>query len=219
MTTQIPYQQQYPTAPPWANPPAAEPDPAAQDQAAPSEAVAPGYGAVTPWGAPYQEHGQLLVPFPEEMHTAARAEPPAWWPVLIWTFFFGVFGLVSASRRANQARRGRNSPAPYWIAWAATSAVLSVLGAVVAVAAVPAYLAYREDAVTKVVQEKIMTDGRLQASAHVTATTANCEPIGPRDTSGARRYDCVLSLDDGRTGSLIVTADESGNWTAITKKK
>jgi len=221
MTTEIPYQQHppapaYSTAPPWATPPATPPDPAAQpDPTAP----APAYGTVTPWGAPYQEHGQLLVPYPEEMHTAARAEPPAWWPVVVITFFFGVFGLISASRRANQARRGRNSTAPYWIAWGVTAAVLSVLGAIAAAVSVPAYLAYREDVITKVVQENILNDGRLQASAHITAATANCEPISPRDAAGARRYDCVLSLEDGRTGSLVVTADEAGNWTALTTKK
>ena len=144
----------------------------------------PAYGNVTPWGAPYTEHGAVLVPYPEEMHNAARAEPPAWWPVVVWTFFFGIFGLISASRRATQARRGRNSPAPYWVAWGVTVAVLSVLGVMAAAVCVPAYLAYREDVITKVVQENILTDGRLQASAHVTAATANCDPVG---AAGHRR--------------------------------
>jgi hypothetical protein len=30
-----------------------------------------------------------------------------------------------------------------------------------------------------------------------------------------RRYDCLLTLDDGRSGSLTVTADADGNWTAV----
>ena len=132
MTTHVPYgpdtaaPQQYPqhpptaaypTAPPWATPPVA----------AAEEAPAPAYGTVTPWGAPYTEHGQLLVPFPEEMHNAARPRPPSWWPMVVWTFFFGILGSVSAKRRADQARRGRNSVAPYWVAWGVTVAVTAAL--------------------------------------------------------------------------------------------
>ena len=59
----------------------------------------------------------------------------------------------------------------------------------------------------------------LAKSAQVTATAANCEPVGARDASGIRRYDCVLTLDDGRTGTLAVTADADGNWTTVPAKK
>jgi hypothetical protein len=170
---------------------------------------------VTPWGAPPTEHGRLLVPFPEEMHTAPRAEPPAWWPVIIWTFFFGVFGVVSAGRRANQARRGRNSAAPYWVAFGATLAVMGVLGAITWAVAVPAYLATRENVITKTVQEQIRTDGQLEKALHTTAATANCDPISDR-TDGERLYSCVVSLADGRTGTLTVKGDEDGDWTPVT---
>lgn len=212
MTTHLPYQQHppapaYPTAPPWAAP----------AQAAPEEAPPPAYGSVTPWGAPLSEYGQLLVPYPEEMINAARPRPPAWWPVVIWTFFFGILGIVSAARRANQARRVRNSPAPYWIAWGLTMAVTAGLSVGAIAVALPAYLTYRESAVTKQVQDNIQTDGRLQESAGVTAATATCDPLGPRDSGGTRLYDCVLALEDGRTGSLKVSADSDGNWTAVRK--
>jgi hypothetical protein len=215
MTTQVPYPQHppapaYPTAPPWAT--TTPPDPAPP----------PAPDGLTPWGAPYQEHGQLLVPFPEEMQNASRAEPPSWWPVVGWTAFLGLFGVVvgafgavSAARRAGQARRGRNSAAPYWVAFAATLAVMGVLGAITWAVAVPAYLATRENAITKTVQEHIRTDGQLEKALHTTAATANCEPVGTR-TDGERLYSCVVSLADGRTGTLTVKGDEDGNWTPVT---
>jgi hypothetical protein len=189
----------YPTSPPWATPPDAPPT----------------YGSVTPYDAPYPQHGQLLVPFPEEMYNASRPKPPPWWPVAVWTFFFGVLGIVSASRRAKQAKRGRNSPAPYWVAWGATMAVGSMLSGVVVAVGVPVYLNYREGVVTKVVESSLKNSGQLEKSAGVTATSATCAPVGPRNSTGTRLYDCTLALDDGRTGTLRVTADAGGNWTAV----
>jgi hypothetical protein len=94
-------------------------------------------------------------------------------------------------------------------------AVSAVAGAVIVAAGVPAYLAYREDQATRAVQQQIMTDGRLESSAHVTATAAKCVPAGVRDAAGIRRYDCVVTLSDGRSGSMAVTAARDGVWTAV----
>ncbi|MFG1608497.1 hypothetical protein [Actinoplanes sp. NPDC049265] len=215
MTTQLPYppqqphQQQsppaYPTAPPWASPPpaaAAEPPPA------------PG----TPWEAPYPQTGQLLVPYPEEMRNAARPTPPAWWPVAIWTFFFGILGTISAARRADQARRGGNGTAPYWITWAATMALSAVLTAILVFVAYPAIYSGAEQKVTTEVEAKMRTDGQLKTMLGVGATAVNCDPIGSRDRTGIRTYDCALTLEDERTGTLTVTADTNANWSVVRRK-
>lgn len=205
MTAQAPYPQYppaaavqpaatYPTAPPWAPPAAAE--------------VAP----------PYVPHGGLLVPYPEEMRNADRARAPRWWPVVFWTFFFGVFGAISAARRAGQARRGRHSVTPYWVAFAVTAVAGGVWWSTAVAVVVPVYLHHREGAITTLVQEHIRTDGRLESTAHVTARAASCRADGPRNAGGLRRYDCVLTLDDGRTGSLTVTADADGTWTVVPAK-
>ncbi len=209
MTTHSPHPQHqptsaYPTAPPWA-----APAPSAPPQGAPV------HDRITPYGAPYPQHGQLLVPYPEEMVNAARPQPPSWWPVVAWTFFFGFFGAVSAGRRAGRARRGRNSAAPYWVAWGVTLVATAVLGAVVAAVGVPAYLDYREDAVTQVVQEKLQADAQ---GGGATAATVTCEPDGPRDAGGLRRYDCLLAREDGRTGPFTVIADADGNWSQVRRK-
>jgi hypothetical protein len=204
MTTQVPYdvaQPQYPTAPPWATPP---------PPAAAPEPVAPVYGGGTP-------HGRLLVPYPEEMSRAGRAKPPALWPIAPLTFLFAVPGLISTVRRAGRARRGQRSGAPYWIAFAVSLAASFVLWSIVIAVAIPVLLNVRETAVTKTVQENIVKDGQLTTAWNLTATGAQCEAAGSR-TDGVRRYDCLLTLEDGRTGSLSVTADSDGKWTAVTAK-
>jgi hypothetical protein len=207
MTTQVPYdvaaplpEPQYPTAPPWATPP---------PPAAP-QPVAPAYGGGTP-------HGQLLVPYPEEMSRAGRAKPPALWPIAPLTFPLGIFGLISTVRRAARARRAQRSVVPYWIAFAVSLAASGLLWAMIIAVAVPVLLSVRETAITKTLQENIVKDGQLTSAWKLRATDARCEPAGARTTEGPRQYDCLLTLDDGRTASLTVTADSAGKWVA--KKK
>jgi hypothetical protein len=96
----------YPTAPPWAAIPPAPP-PAAPE----------------PWTPP----GRLLVAYPEEMDPTARPEPPSWLPVVLWTVLGGLPGVISATRRAREARRGRHEGYPYWIAFGATGLTLVAL--------------------------------------------------------------------------------------------
>jgi hypothetical protein len=204
MTTQTPHpppQPAYPTAPPWASP--------VTEQAAPAGAEPP----------PYIQTGQLLVPYPEEMQNAARPTPPSWWPVIPWTFFFGILGLASAARRANRARRGGNSPAPYWIAWAATLAVVTALWGAGQLVVRPMITDWFEQKWTVRVEQQMRTDGEMQKLMGVKASTVNCEPVGDRDAAGIRNYDCTLGLEDGRTGALAVTADSAGNWTAVPPAK
>jgi len=190
---------QYPTAPPWA---------------APQEVAAPA-GPQAPW----TEHGQLLVPYPEEMHNAARPTPPAWWPILPLTFFFGVLGLISVGRRANMARRGRNSVAPYWIAWGLTLFVGFFVWFAVGAVGVPAYQNIRQTAATGTVQENIVGDGQLTSTAGVTATAAKCSVVGKvAGEDGTTLYDCLLTLDGGRTGELSVKADGDGHWEAVIRR-
>jgi hypothetical protein len=213
MTTQLPYppppqpQSAYPTAPPWANP---APPPADEPPSAPSTA--------TPGETPYLQTGQLLVPYPEEMRNAARPTPPTWWPVIIWTLLGNIFGAISAARRSSVARRGGNSSAPYWITWAATMAVSATLSVAALVIALPAYLSYQEQGVTRQVETNMRTDGTLKTLLGVGATAVNCDPLTDRNEAGARTYDCALTLEDGRTGTLTVTADAGGSWNVVRRK-
>jgi hypothetical protein len=223
MTTQVPYgpagtvaepqppTPTYPTAPPWAAaPPVAAPAPVPPP---------PAYGTVAPYGSPLPAHGQLLVAYPDEMHNASRVKAPAWWPVVPFTFFFVIPGIVSAARRSSAARRGHNGRTPYWITFGVTLVLSYFVWSAIAAVAGPVYRDVRETAVTKTVQEKLVKDGQLQKTARVTATSAQCDATGPRTAGGNRRYACLLKLNDGRTGTLDVTADSEGNWTAVPLEK
>jgi hypothetical protein len=183
----------YPTSPPWAPPPAQP--------------------AVSEMAEPHTAHGQLLVPYPEEMHNAGRPRPPAIWPVVVFTLLFGVFGAISAARRAAQARRIRNGPAPYWIAFLVTLLVGGYLSFMVATsAALPIIDTVRESAAVDAVQQNLVGDGRLRKAAGTAATSATCTAVDVRRSDGRRDYSCLLTLDDGRTGTIGVTADRAGAW-------
>jgi hypothetical protein len=184
----------YPTSPPWAPPPA---PPAVSQPAPPAHTM----------------HGQLLVPYPEEMQNAARPQPPAVWPVVVFTLLFGVFGAISASRRITRARRMRVSPARYWIAFLVTLVAAGFLSfGVGTVAALPAIDDIRETVAVDAVQENLVRDGRLQQTAGVTATSATCTAVDVRRSDGKREYSCLLTLSDGHTGRIGVTADRAGDW-------
>jgi hypothetical protein len=201
MTTQAepqqPPVQTYPTSPPWASPPAAAP---AGMPPAPPMPVA---------------YGQLLVPYPEEMRNASRPTPPSWWPIAPLTFLFLIPGLISTVRRGGQARRGRNSQAPYWITFAVSWFVSGLLWSGASLVGLPLYYNHLETGATKAVQQHIVKDGQLKAKSRLTATSASCDPTGARADDDQRRYSCLLKLDDGRTGTIDVTADFDGNWTAV----
>jgi hypothetical protein len=206
MTTQLPQPppSAYSTAPPWANP---APQPAEN-----------GPAENGPAHQPYLQTGQLLVPYPEEMRNASRPTPPSWWPVAIWTFFFGVLGVASAARRADRARRGGNSTAPYWITWAAMMAIAGVFWTIAGSVAVPALKEYREDGITTQVEKNMIKDGQLKGLLGVDATAVNCDPMDVRDADGIRAYDCALTLEDGRTGTLTVTSGTDAQWDVVRKK-
>lgn len=190
----------YPTAPPWA----------------PQETPAPPAGVVTPMGGPVV--GGLLVPYPEEMQNAPRAQAPNVLPVAVFTFFFSIFGAISAARRADQARRGRNSTAPYWVTFVVTlvaSTFFWLAGG--AAVGVPAYLAIREGAIVKTLEGNVVGDGQL-ASANVSAEEADCQAAGDRRADGTRDYLCRLTLSGGRTGQVMVTADEDGVWKPLSSR-
>ena len=218
----------YPTAPPWATRPA---DPGA------APAIGPGTppdrpgtppehaGTQREWpGTPQErpappdqplpQYGGLLVPFPDEMRHASRAQAPAVWPVAAFTMLFGILGAVSAKRRADQARRTHNSIAPYWIAFLVAVAAGAFCWFVFAAAVVaPMYLEFRETAILKAVQSNVIGDGQLK-DARIAVTTAQCRAVTDRDAEGMRDYLCQLTLEGGRTGTLALTADESGQWHA-----
>jgi hypothetical protein len=158
----------------------------------------------------------LLVPYPEAMHNAGRARPPAVWPVAVFTLLFGVLGSISATRRAADARRGHNSTAPYWIAFGVALLAGSFLSFVAAVAVVrPAIADMQERDAVSALQTNVVKDGGLAKATGMTATAATCTAVDIRGSDGRRDYSCLLKLSDGRTGTIEVTADKAGAWEPV----
>jgi hypothetical protein len=147
-----------------------------------------------------------MVAHPELMHTSVRPKP-SWIPVVAWTFFFGLFGVISAARRAGKARKAGHPQQSYWIAFGATLFAGTVVWAVAAALTVPVYLNTRQTAMTKTVEENIVAQPATAAGVRVTA--ADCKSIdGNRD--GLYAYTCRVTLNNGRSGTVSVLAEPDG---------
>ncbi|GIF00792.1 hypothetical protein [Paractinoplanes rishiriensis] len=154
-------------------------------------------------------HGSLMVLHPELMRAAARPKAPSWIPVAVFTFLFGLFGAISAHRRAKRAAWTGNSKQPYWIAFGVTMVVSTVLGVIMAISAlIPLYLVVREDAAEKALESSIVQSKPANGPA---ATAADCTPTAERGDDGLRPYTCTVTLEGGRKAGLRVVADDQGN--------
>ncbi|GGK88561.1 hypothetical protein [Mangrovihabitans endophyticus] len=213
----------YPTAPPWAASLGTAPlgttplGAAPLGTAPPRAAAAPEPRAGAPLGDDAPRHGALLVPYPEEMDQAARPLPPRWWPIIPLTLCFGVLALITVRRRAAAARRERNGVAPYWTTWCLSMVAAVGLWTLIGVFGLPALAEQREAAAVAAVQSHIVSDGQLDAATGMRAIDATCTAAGEVPGETVRyRYDCMLTLEDGRTSELSVTADRDGMWEAFT---
>ncbi|WP_229072268.1 hypothetical protein [Actinoplanes sp. DH11] len=195
-------------APPWAAAPA-PPQPAPP----PDPATQPFGGVVPPYGSPENRHGQLLVRFPEEVHGSARPVAPSWRPVVAWTFFLSVLGVVAAMRRSGRARRYGRERSPYWVAFGVTLvAGAAFWSALLYTVALPVYQHFAEKKLTAALESTVLTDGRIAKSAGATVTNPQCAPQGERNGDGLRTYVCTFTLVDGKKTSVFVQADRNTNW-------
>jgi hypothetical protein len=168
---------------------------------------------VPPYGSPENKHGQLLVRFPGEVHLSARPLAPSWRPVVYWTFFVSVLGVIPAMRRSGKARRFGRERSPYWIAFGVTVLVGAVFWAGLGYnVARPVYQHFQEEKLTAALQDTVLSDGRIAKSVGATVTNPQCTPDGERDTDGLRTYVCSFTKVDGKTTSLFVSADTNSHW-------
>jgi hypothetical protein len=233
MTTQIPYDPgsaqpmpAYPTAPPWAPP--APPVEAAPEPLAPHTR----HGQLM---VPYPElmHGagrpapptwlpvalvSLVLAFAGGIGAAAIGTDCLGFVggVLAGAVggSLGLLGAVAARRRARRARRDRNPRYPYWLAWVLTLVAAAVPGLYavdLTAALVQAHVV--EPRVERTVEHSLVRGDRINLPAGVTAESARCTPIAPRDSAGKREYTCAVKLSSGRTGSIRLIADGKGRWT------
>jgi hypothetical protein len=170
-------------------------------------------GTVPPYGSPDNKHGQLLVRFPHEVLGATRPEAPSWRPVVAWTFFLSVLGVVPAMRRAGRARQYGRNRLPYYVAFLVTLVGGAAFwSALVVDVALPVHRHYVENQATEAVQKKVLGDGRVEAAVGTTVKSGGCVPAGDRGADGLRPYDCTFQLSDGRSAAMTIKADDRGNW-------
>ena len=82
----------------------------------------------------YQYDQQSSIPdhFPQPAgRIYHRQAKPAVYPVVIWTLFFGVFGIISAALRGGKAAKAGYPKGAYWLAWAITAFASYVFWSVV----------------------------------------------------------------------------------------
>ena len=168
------------------------------------------YGPPQPPPMPYQ-YGGLMVPHPELIQAAGRPKP-SWGPVAAWTFFFGIFGVISAARRAEKAKRAGHQQHPYWIAFGVTLAVTGLLTVIAVVAVgIPVLRNIRQGAVEKTVEENLVAE---PASKGVSIMAADCTSLHQKGPGDLDMYSCKLTLTTGKSGTVTVLADGDGTVAA-----
>jgi hypothetical protein len=167
-----------------------------------------------------------LSPYPPPDGFSGRG--PSVRPVVAFTLFFGVFGALSAHRRAQRAEAAGDSPGRYWIAFGVTlslawvvGAILSILwlafGGVLAVSAAspaPAHPITAAELSRSMVEDGTFT-GKGGKTAHVKAATCAARSV---DSAGAGDYRCAVTLTDATVATLRVHADASG-WRVLGQTK
>jgi hypothetical protein len=137
--------------------------------------------------------------------------PPPAWPVAVWTLLLGLFGALSAARRAGVARTAGAPTGRYWAVFFGTfvpvAAVWAVLGSAVLI---PAFVDYRRAAMVRNLESSIVAGSGAQG---ITLTSATCEVITMSTTDGSGTFRCAVTAE-GKNATLDVTARSDGTWTA-----
>lgn len=140
-----------------------------------------------------------------------RPQPPAVWPVAVWTLLFGIFGGLSAARRAKQAAALGVRGHRYWGTFLGllVPVLLVQFGIVVAVA-VPVYLNTVRTAEAKVLASMIVRDGQANEPGQPRVELARCTPLVA--AGGRQPYQCVVNYSDTSRRVLTIVADGAGGW-------
>lgn len=135
----------------------------------------------------------------------ARTQRPSAVPVVLFTVLFGIFGSISASRRAKKAKAAGGTGTPYWAAFGIT--LVAVIGLQLALLALI------------MANAKIATPGKLEQSIVAAAsgdgvhpTAASCAEAGVHQ-DGTGQYRCAITFSDGTHGTYTITVDRDGRWT------
>ena len=154
-------------------------------------------------------------PPPMSAGPGAAGQAPGVGPVVAFTFFFGIFGAISAARRSKRAQAAGISGRKYWIAFAITLVAAWVVGVIAVVAVAVASSAGKATVSSASLERSIVanSDFTTPDGTAVTAEAATCTP-GMVDNDGAGSYTCVIDFAGNDSMSYQVTLDTSGKWIA-----
>jgi len=146
---------------------------------------------------------------------AAAGQAPGVGPVVAFTFFFGIFGAISAARRYKRAQAAGISGRRYWIAFAITLVAAWVVGVIIVVAVAVASSAGRATVSSASLERSIVanSDFTTPEGTAVRAESATCTP-GVVDNAGAGTYTCMINFAGNGSVNYQVTLDTDGKWVA-----
>jgi len=225
-----------PTGRPADRPPSfpgyAENTPSGLSYAAQPSAYAPPPQAAYPdpgQSLPPDELPGYLKPYPPPGGFSGRG--PSVRPVVALTLFFGVFGAVSAHRRAMRAEAAGDSPGKYWTAYGVTLSLAWVVGAIMSIlwlafggffagptassdAAAPAHPITAAELSRSMVDQGTFT-GKNGKTVRIRAAACRTAAV---DRTGAGDYSCALTLTDATKTTVLVHVDAAG-WHILGKAK
>jgi hypothetical protein len=176
---------------------------------------------------PPDELPGYLRPYPPPEGFSGRGPRVA--PVVLCTLLFGVFGSISAARRARRAEVVGDSPGKYWTAFGVTLTIGWVVGAIAAILflATAGFFPAAEStatgsppAITAAEVSQSMVEGGTYAGKggkQVRIKAATCAATSV-DAHGAGTYRCSVALTDSTKVTLSIRADASG-WRILGKIK
>lgn len=201
-----------------------------QAYAPPPQAAYPDPNPLPPPGErPAEQLPGYLQPYPPAAGFSGKG--PSVGPVVVFTIFFGVFGLFPAMRRAKRAEAVGDSPGRYWMAWGITFAlgwVVSVVATLVLIAFGVIAVAAASDSATAGTTHKV-TAAELSRSMVDQGTytgkggkksdikSASCV-VTSVDATGDGDYRCAVILADTTRATLLVRVDTDG-WQIVGKTK
>jgi hypothetical protein len=190
--------------------------------------LAPPGPATTPYGyspdsyrAPAPAYPPGYAPPPVYLATPGQfrdEDPPSVWPVVLFTVLFGVFGAISAGRRARRAKAMGASQGRYWGVFGGIlggQVVLSLIAFVMLVllgVSVSASSVMTPDRLA----DRIVAQGQFRTADGQTLTPSGAQCAATEvDIRGVGDYRCVVDFDASTQKSYTVTVGPGGRWVAV----
>ncbi|MFI5959054.1 hypothetical protein [Cryptosporangium sp. NPDC051539] len=177
-------------------------------------AYPPGYGrpSIPPGAVPTFDPPGYAFPNAPWPQVPPLFDGPKAWPVAVFTVFFGIFGAISAARRAGDARALGLPVGRYWGvfvgALVGSFAIWTLVFGLFVAIELPAYL---KSVSTIMTTTQLEQELEASSAAGVAVNDAACteESVDP---DGTGFYECQIAFDDGENLAYRITVNDDGTW-------